>query len=534
MTTAPGPGGAETLAGLLLQAQAADADRDVVRFVDGPSLTTTGLLEAAARTAGVFQAQGLRPGDRVAIVLPNRQEFLWAYFGAAYAGAVSVPVNVDLRGPILEHMLRQSEPRIVVVGREFAATVQTALKEIGSPATVLSVGRADPGLVDLAEAVPGADEGELVTTDPQSLAVILYTAGTTGPSKGIMICNRMALSFPRAVSECLEYRPDDVMHNVLPLFHGNAINISLLPALMVGGTAVFGSRFSASRWWSEVREAGATAISLLGSMVPILWGRPESELDRDHRVRVALAVPAPVGEYEAFERRFGLRLASLYGMTDCGLVILTPPQGGRPGYAGVAHRDWECRVVDDLDEDVPDGEVGELVLRPRRPFITQLGYWRAPEATVDAWRNLWFHTGDRLVRDPDGWFRFVDRKKDAIRRFGENISSFEVESVIQSHPAVAEAAVFPVPAEMEEDEVMAAVVLEPGATCAPEELFAYCRELLPYFAVPRYIEIRANLPKTPTEKVRKEVLRAEGVTPATWDHGPTGRRAQARAQAQRA
>lgn len=515
----------DTLTDLLMRAAEEWPEKPLIQFIDGPALSAPDLLGRASATAAVLQELGMTEGDRVAIVLENCEEFLWVYFGAVYGGGVAVPINVELRGPILEHVLRESEPKVVVVGPRQQGAVSDALARLSLAVQpqVMLADLEDPSL-GLRAAVEVAGEGTYVPTDPATLAVILYTAGTTGPSKGILVCNRMSLSFPRAITAAMRYGPEDVLHNVLPLFHGNAINITLLPALGVGATAVFGRRFSASGWWDEVRSCDATAISLLGSMVPILWNQPISERDRDHSVRIALAVPAPVDEFEGFEKRFGLQLASLYGMTDCGLVILTPPEGGRPGYAGVSHPDWECSVVDENDVPLPDGEVGELILRPKRPYITQLGYWRNAEATVEAWRNLWFHTGDRMVRDPDGWFKFIDRKKDALRRFGENISSFEVESVIQSHPDVAEAAVFAVPAELEEDEVMAAVQLEQGASCTPDELFRYCEPLLPYFAVPRFIDIRTTLPKTPTEKVRKELLRAEGVTDTTWDHGPMGRR----------
>lgn len=516
----------ETLGGLLRESAAASGRKPVVQFIDGPSITAEDLLQLSSQAGGVFQQLGVHRGDRVAIMLSNSEEFLWAYFGAAICGAVSVPLNVELRGPILEHMLAESEPTVIVAETQYVPTLEVALSTTGVETTILRAGSSGGGTDEFRSAVLGSDPGGFVETAPADLAVILYTSGTTGRSKGIMVCNRMSMSLPAAVEQSLEYRADDVMYNVLPLFHGNTLNISLLPALRTGATAVIGRRFSASNWWKEITECGATAISLLGSMVPILWNRPPTEFDRAHNVRIALAVPAPMTEYEGFEQRFGLRLASLYGMTDCGLTILTPPGQGRPGYAGTAHDDWECRVVDEFDEPVPDGYGGELVLRPKRPFITQLGYWRNAEATVTAWQNLWFHTGDRMIRDPDGWFRFVDRKKDAIRRFGENISSFEVESVILSHPAVAEVAVFPVPSEMEEDEVMAAVVLEEGSSCTAAQLSEHCTHLLPYFAVPRFIDIRGHLPKTSTEKVRKEVLRAEGVTSSTWDLGPTGRRAR--------
>jgi crotonobetaine/carnitine-CoA ligase len=247
---------------------------------------------------------------------------------------------------------------------------------------------------------------------------------------------------------------------------------------------------------------------------------------------VALSVPTPSAEfYEAFEKRFGLRLVSQYGMTDTSSIIGTPPdQPGRPGYAGIAHPDFECVIVNEHDEPLPDGVAGELVVRPRRPESIMASYWNNPQATMETWRNLWFHTGDVLVREPDGWFKFIDRQKDAMRRFGENISSFEVESVIARHPSVSEVAVYAVPSELSEDEVMAAVVLSPDAPDDLTELGLFCDEHLPYFASPRYLLAVTELPMTKTRKVMKGELRRVGITADTVDRGPRGRKSTAPSQ----
>jgi carnitine-CoA ligase len=312
------------------------------------------------------------------------------------------------------------------------------------------------------------------------------------------------------------------------LFHGNSLLCTLVPALRVGAVAVFAPRFSANSFWETVRAEGATVLSLLGSMVPILMNQAPSPDDRASRARIALAVPAPGRNFHEFQDRFNLKLSSLYGMTDIGLPIGVPADvPGRPGMCGILHSDWDCIVADDNDCPVPDGEIGELLVRPRRPYIMQLGYWRNPTATLETWRNLWFHTGDYLRRDSSGWFEFIDRKKDAIRRFGENISSFEVETVLLDHAAIAEVAVYAVPADLEEDEVMASVVLEPGAHVTAPDLLEYCIKTLPYFAVPRFIRITPSLPKTQTAKVQKQVLRQIGTDELTWDGGHRGRKKRA-------
>jgi carnitine-CoA ligase len=525
-----------TILGSLALAAELSSEKEVVRFVGGESRTATALLQDAAVFAGLLHEAGVRPGDRVAIMTSNRVEFLWALFGTAHAGAISVPLNTSLRGPILEHMLRDSAPSVFVVETTFFEAVLPALREVGSTARIFAVRGAAPAVgldgLDVFE-LPAGLEGPGVppaVADRYDDASILYTSGTTGPSKGVLHSHNSIIAFGENADWMFEYRRDDVLHNCLPLFHANALCVTLLPALRAGAKAVFGQRFSASGFWAEVRHEGATTTSILGSMVPILWAAPERDDDADHAVRAALCVPTPPADiYDAFGRRFGVRLVSQYGMTDTSSIIGTPPEvSGRPGFAGVLHPDFECIVVDEHDEQVPDGVAGEGLVRPRKPDIMMRGYWNNPTATLEAFRNLWFHTGDILVRDPDGWFRFVDRSKDAMRRFGENISSFEVESVLCMHPSVQEVAVYAVPSELSEDEVMASIVFRADIEGDLEAIGHHCDENLPYFASPRFLARVDELPKTANQKVRKDVLRKAGITDETLDRGPRGRRGRAR------
>jgi carnitine-CoA ligase len=254
----------------------------------------------------------------------------------------------------------------------------------------------------------------------------------------------------------------------------------------------------------------------------MLSSRPPDAADRAHRARVALAPATPAALFDAFRERFGVQLVEGYGSTETNCAIGAPWTAQRGGYMGPVRDGFDARVVDEWDGEVPDGSSGELVLRNSQPFSFATGYFEMPEKTVEAWRNLWFHTGDRVVREADGWFRFIDRTKDAIRRRGENISSFEVEQVLLLHPAVAAAAVFPVPSELAEDEVAAAVVLEQGASLDLRDLVEHCAPLLAYFAVPRYIELVDELPLTENGKVRKAVLRERGITAAMWDREAAG------------
>jgi crotonobetaine/carnitine-CoA ligase len=261
---------------------------------------------------------------------------------------------------------------------------------------------------------------------------------------------------------------------------------------------------------------------LLGAMVPILLSRPDGAHDRAHSARIALAPGVPQGCHATFRDRFGIHLLDGYGSTETNFVIGSPQGDHRPGTMGRLQPDFAARVVDADDAEVPDGTAGELTVRAEHPFAFATGYVGMPDTTVEAWRNLWFHTGDRVIRDVDGYYHFVDRMKDAIRRRGENISAYEVEQVVLCHAAVATAAVFPVRSELAEDDVMVALVLRPGAALTPAELLDHCQPRLPYFAVPRYVELVAELPATENGKIQKFKLRERGVTPATWDREAHG------------
>jgi crotonobetaine/carnitine-CoA ligase len=394
------------------------------------------------------------------------------------------------------------------------------------PAEVLRLWRIGPG--------PEASWGHLASTpfpgesdafeptptragDPLA---ILYTSGTTGPSKGVVCPNAQFYWWGANVGAWLDLTQDDVLYTCLPLFHTNALN-AFVQALLHGARFTLGPRFSASRFWQRVQAADATVTYLLGAMVSILAAREPGPDDRSHRVRVALAPATPADLWHVFRARFGVDIVDGHGMTETNAVI--GPRNGeqRTGWMGRVMPGFEAQVVDDDDVPVPDGTAGELVMRAAEPYAFASGYWRMPEATVAAWRNLWFHSGDRVVAD-DGWLRFLDRMKDAIRRRGENVSAWEVEQVLLQHRHIESVAVIPVPSELGEDDVMACIVPCAGVSVDPTELVQYCEPRLPYFAVPRYVEIFEELPLTENGKIQKFVLRERGVTAATWDRDAAG------------
>lgn len=485
-------------------------------------LTFAQLPDAASRFAGTLAAAGVGPGDRVAIMSENRWEILQGLLGCAWLGAILVPINTASRGAQLEHILSNAAPKIVacegavmdhVTGVPRPVDVERLWQIEGGPEVVWDGLRSTPF-------PPAATPVDPAPVGPGDPLAILYTSGTTGPSKGVVCPHAQFFWWGSIVGEWLDLGPDDTLYTCLPLFHTNALN-AFVQALTHGARIVVGPRFSASRFWQRVGAADATVTYLLGAMVSILASREPSPDDRAHHVRVALA-PATAPElWEVFRTRFGVQIVDGHGMTETNAVI--GPRGGeqRPGWMGRVMPGFQAQVVDGDDAVVPDGTAGELVMRPDEPYAFASGYWRMPEATVAAWRNLWFHSGDRVVRE-EGWFRFLDRMKDAIRRRGENISAWEVEQVLLQHACVESAAVIPVPAELGDDEVMACIVPRQGADVDLVELIRYCERRLPYFAVPRYVELFGELPLTENGKVRKFQLRERGITEATWDRDAAG------------
>lgn len=471
--------------------------------------------EVVGRAASALADLGVGRGDRVAVLSHNRVEMLELFLACAWMGAAFVPLNTALRGVQLSHQLKDSGSSVLMVDdslKENLQTVEDILPEL-ERLVLLDGGEATFGSLEAEPFTVPEQPSEAASVAPSDLCAILYTSGTTGPPKGV--CCPQAQSFWWGVhaSEHLTITAEDTLYTCLPLFHTNALN-AFMQALCTGATYVLGRGFSATRFWSEVRKEEATVTYLLGAMVHILWNRPPSEEDSAHQFRVALAPPVPAELAEPFAERFGVRPVDAFGMTELNYVIDTPPDKQKPGSMGRRVEGFELRVVDEYDMEVPDGEPGELVLRHSEPDSIATGYWRNPEATVEAWRNLWFHTGDRVTRDRDGYFTYVDRIKDSIRRRGENISSYEVEQAINSHPDVLESAVVAVPSELSEDEVKASVVLKQGKELEPLEIIKWCEPRLAYFAVPRYVEFLSELPHTPNGKVQKYVLRERGADDA--------------------
>lgn len=503
------------------------------RFGDRPLVTLAGVSWShretagiAARRAAALRAAGVVRSERVALMCGNRVEFLETFLGCGWLGAVSVPINTASMGPQIEYFLADSGARLLVIEAGFIERLGTADLSRTTLKMIWVVGVDDAvqgettlgGVPCVAWPAP-REAAEPAAVQPGETLAILYTSGTTGPAKGVLCPHAQYHWWGVNTARVLGVGEADVLCSTLPLFHINALN-TFAQAALAGCRVVFEARFSASRFWAAMQAAEATVVYLLGAMVPILLAQPAGEGERAHRVRIGLGPGVPAAAGEAFEARTGVRLLEGYGSTETNFVIASNTRSRR-GTMGWLLPGFDARVVDEHDTELPPGEAGELLLRADEPFAFASGYFGMPDKTIDAWRNLWFHTGDRVVRDADGAFRFVDRIKDAIRRRGENISSFEVEQVLQSHAAVASVAVYPVRSELAEDEVMAALVLHGGQRVEPAELARFCESRLPYFAIPRYIELMDELPRTENGKVQKYRLRERGVTAATWER-PAG------------
>jgi crotonobetaine/carnitine-CoA ligase len=528
MTIEPLPPAERTLPAMLRRGAARHGERPLLYF-GAASWSHRDLPRLAAARAATLREAGVGHGDRVAVMLSNRIEMLEVIVACGWIGAAAVPFNTASMGPQIGYVLSDSAARLLVIEDSFAARLATA--ELGTTALemiwIVGTTKVDeaalcgipsatfptlPEVADPQETVASAEP----TIIPSDTLAILYTSGTTGPAKGVLCSHAQYHWWGVHSADILGVGGSDVLCTTLPLFHINALN-TFAQASLAGCRIAVETRFSASAFWPTMQMQGATVVYLLGAMVPILLAQPVSRAEREHRVRIGLGPGVPASANAAFGERTGVPLLEGYGSTETNFVIASTPDRPRPGCMGWLRSGFQARIVDELDNELAAGEAGELVLRADEPFAFSSGYFGKPEATVAAWRNLWFHTGDRVVREADGAFRFVDRLKDAIRRRGENISTYEVEQVLQSHPAVAAVAVYPVRSELAEDEVMAALTARPGETLDPAELARFCATRLPYFAIPRYVDIVADLPRTENGKVQKYKLRERGITPTTWD-----------------
>jgi len=493
----------------------------------------------STRLAHELRSLGVRPGDTVMTVLDNSIDAVTAWFAINKIGAISVPINTALRGEFLRHQLNDAGGPIVICEEAYLTRVVDVADRLPCLRLILYRGAVQTlpasriAIAPLAEHRGMNDAPIEIAARPSDISCIIYTSGTTGPSKGSMQSYNY---FCHLAQQRLTANPAsaaDITFTPLPLFHNNAIATGVTATVLSGGRIAIAPRFSLSNFWPEIHRSGATIVSLVGSIATLIAEAPDNESSQRcyGQVHTVRGVPFTDAVKEAWRRRFGaINVGSNdYGMTEAALITWLPRGGfAASGSSGKRCAAFDVRIVDDDDREVPVGEAGEVIVRPNGPNIMFQGYWRRPEATVGAMRNQWFHTGDIGRFDAAGFFYFVDRKKDYLKRRGENISSYEMEVAIKGHPAIQEVAVHAVPSNLGDDDVKVTAVLKAGAAVAAADLCLWIAERVPYFAVPRYIEFRAELPKNPQDKVLKYQLRQDGVTDATWDLDSSGIRLQKR------
>jgi carnitine-CoA ligase len=507
-------GNSDTINAAFARALAAAPDRV---FVDceGEQLTYAQADALIMRYAHGLAALGVGQGDPVALMLDNHVTNVALWLAANRLGAISAPVNTAFRGPFLAGQLADCSAAVVIAEDDYAERIRAVASD----------------LPDMRHLVPMAEVSKLLSDDttpipdlsrPSDTALLVYTSGTTGAAKGCMISHNQACSLPRALNEANPLAPEAVIWTPLPLFHMYALSGTTVRAMLAQCRASLAKRFSVSGFWPEIERSGATVVNLLGSMAALVAGAADTAEAERCRGQIKAFNAAPMNPATALilQERFGIAAGASggYGMTEAapiaGRLPTDPP--GPPHSCGRTGVYFDIQIVDEDDNELPRGEVGEIVCRPRLPNIMFKGYWNRPDDTIRAWRNLWFHTGDLGRLDEAGWLYFADRKKDYLRRRGENISSLEMEAVFRQHPAIRDVAVHAVPSPLGEDDVkVTAELAEPGGV-SEHDLCLWSAERVPYYAVPLYIEFREELPRTASGKVRKDILRDEGRTGQTW------------------
>lgn len=497
-------------------------DDRFVSFDGGERWSWAETLDRTRRVAAALQKMGVKKGDHVLSWQPNNPEAVLTWFGLNYLGAVYVPINTAYKGNLLEHVVRLSDARLMVCHADLVDRLGSIA--CGALTDVIVTGgevACPSGLNGHPESALIADKGLAAMPDdvePWDTQYIIFTSGTTGPSKAVLSSYVQGHAMgPVAHSYISE--TDHTLVN-LPLFHvGGTVFFNI--ALGTGSSCYLDSYFRTDAFWDTVRSEQITNTLLLGAIINFLNKIPPRDDDKDHSLKKAICVPWN-DDAKILGRRHGMTLRTTFNMTEISSPMVSEPYPEKNGTCGKLRPGVEARVVDQNDCELPPGAVGELIVRTDTVWGLNHGYYKNPEATAQAWRNGWFHTGDAFRYDEAGYFYFVDRIKDAIRRRGENISSFEVEAEVNAHPAVVETAAIPVKSELNEDEVLIVCVPAAGTTIDPVDLFGFLQDRMAHFMLPRFIRVMDDLPKTPTQKIQKHLLKVDGVTPDTWDREAAG------------
>ena len=501
-----------------LESQVAARPHKPFLFFENQTASYQEFDQEVNRAANGFLEMGLSRGDRVCLLLPNLPQFLHAWLGLAKIGAVMVALNTSFKEKEIRYIVNHCQARGLVTDRAHLDLVAGPRPQCPSLDWLLCLdpdpdeARAEswPRLVS---AMPAELKG--LDLDQGEMAQIAYTSGTTGFPKGAMHSQANFVLTGQAFTLCADLGPQDRVLAIMPLFHANAQYYSVMGALAAGASLILAPKFSAGAFWPLVVQSQATEFNFIGAIGSILCRRPASEFLPQHQLRTAYGAMITPEVHDTFGRRFGIpNLIDGYGLTEVPRVCQNPI-GGRIKMGSIGlparHPDpglvfSQVKIVDSEGQEAEPGQQGEIMVKSA---VMMKGYYRDPQATSQAIEDGWFHTGDLGYQDQEGYFYFVDRLKDIIRRKGENLSAAEVERAINAHQAVADSAVIAVPSEMGEDEILALIVLGPGQTLTPEEVIDWCQPRLARFKLPRFIQFRQALPKTATSRTEKYILKKE-------------------------
>jgi crotonobetaine/carnitine-CoA ligase len=488
---------------------------------EGESISFTAFDRATCRAANGLTRFGAEAGDGVALLMGNCIEYLYLFHGIPRAGLYSIPVNTALKGEGLAFILTNSEAKFLVIDD----TLYRGFEKLGGPVGQIhkvfvrrtSEKTLPQGTHDLQELLDATDKNPDHAFDPEAVSYLMYTSGTTGLPKGVVNRNSQVNIPGYTAVANMAFTPEDVLYTALPLFHANALIVTAGFALCRGIPIALERRFSASGFWDSVRRYGGTSFNALGAMVPILMKQPEKPDDGDNPVRLVITSACPTHLWEPFAKRFDVTIWEAYGAVDGGGVSIFNFGDAPVGSVGKIITDHEWKLVDDDGNEMPTGQIGELITRSPQAGSSSVEYFKNPEASQKKVRGGWTYSGDYFYADKDGNLFFVDRKNDCMRRRGENISSFEVENILEKHPDIQECAAFGVPSDLGEDEVMIWIKPREGVRPDFEALMQYCKESMAYFMIPRYVEIVDHIPRTETLRVQKGQMKKRGVTENTWD-----------------
>ena len=510
-------------------------DKAFLQFSYDDPLTFAEVNKAANQIANSLRELGVEKGDKVSVYMPNSLEICLAWFGILKNGSVMVPVNTAYVMDFLQYIIESSDSKLIIIAEEYMerlANIQTRIPLVDNVVVwprnggdeIETAGYVTKKCMSWSNFVnQGSDSEPEVEVTHLDHARLMYTSGTTGKSKGVVRPCAADYSSAQNYASIMDINPDDTVFTCLPLFHSNAMVMGVYPAMIRGAKVVVEEKYSASKFWKWMKDFEVTKFNLVGVMSYFMWNAPVVPEEKEHKVKLVLGSPAPHDIIEPFMERFNILFMEGYGLTEVGqCTFMRPGDPFRVGSCGKESPGYEIKIVNpETDEELPRNTPGELVLRPRIPNICFHYYYKMPEKTVSDFRNLWFHTGDLCRMDEDGYIFFMDRVKDYIRRRGENISSFEVENLISTHPNIEESAAIAVKLDEQgrhsEDELMIVIVLKEGKDLNPNELIEFLKPIMPKFMIPRFVRFRDSLPKTPTNRVQKVKLREEGITKDTWD-----------------